>query len=102
MEAVYYYEDKEKKAVDKLLEDEFFKRLGPSVREAAIMGTGKKTGYYIYVKADNPDKMTQAVKLIEESKIPIAKVTGDEEKHILDYVHNEEEEAAAGMGAIFG
>ncbi len=102
MEAVYFYEDKEKKDVDKLLDEEFFKRLGPSVREAAIMGTGRKTGYYLYVKADNPEKMTQAVKLIEESKIPIKKVTGDEEKHILDYVHNEEDEAAAGMGAIFG
>ncbi len=102
MEAVYFYEEKEKKAVDKLLEDEFFKRLGPSVRDAAIMGTQRKSGYYLYVRADNPEKMKQAVKLIEDSKIPVAKITGDEEKHILDYIHKEEDEAAAGMGAIFG
>ncbi|HTY91184.1 MAG TPA: hypothetical protein VMC84_08420 [Methanocella sp.] len=102
MEAVYFYDDKEKKPVDKLLEEEFFKRLGPSVREAAIMGTSRKTGYYLYVRADNPEKMKEAVRLIDESKIPIAKITGDEEKHILDYVHKEEDEAAAGMGAIFG
>ncbi len=102
MEAVYFYEEKEKKPVDKLLEDEFFKRLGPSVRDAGIMGTQRKTGYYLYVRADNPDKMKEAVRLIEESKIPVVKIAGDEEKHILDYVHNEEDEAAAGMGAIFG
>lgn len=102
MEAVYFYEEKDKKSVDKLLEDEFFKRLGPSVRDAGIMGTQRKSGYYLYVKADNPEKMKEAVRLIDESKIPVVKIAGDEEKHILDYVHKEEDEAAAGMGAIFG
>jgi hypothetical protein len=102
MEVVYFYEDTEKKSVDKLLDEEFFKRLGPTVREAAIMGTGHKTGYYLYVKAENPVKMTEALRLIDESKIPMKKCTGDEEKQVLDYVHKEEDEAASGMGAIFG
>jgi uncharacterized membrane protein len=102
MEVVYYYEEKEKKAVDKLVSEEFFKRLGPGVREAALMGTGRKSGYYLYVKAENPDKMKEALRLIEESKVPLTKLSGDEEKRVLDAIRQEEEEAASGMGTIFG
>jgi hypothetical protein len=46
--------------------------------------------------------MKEALRLIEESKIPLTKLAGDEEKQVLDYIHNEEDEAASGMGAIFG
>ncbi len=102
MEVVYYYEEKEKKPVDTLLAEEFFKRLGPGVREAALMGAGRKSGYYLYVKADNPDKMKEALRLIEESRIPLTKLAGDEEKEVLGAIHQEEEEAASGMGTIFG
>jgi hypothetical protein len=102
MEVVYFYEDKEKQAIDKLLEEEFFKRLGPGVRDAAMMGAGRKAGFYLYVKADNPVKMTEAVRLIDESKIPLAKLTGDEEKKVIEAIHREDEDAASGMGAIFG
>jgi uncharacterized membrane protein len=102
MEVVYFYEEKEKKPVDKLLSEEFFKRLGPGVREARLMGTQRKSGYYLYVKAENPEKMKEALRLIEESKIPLTKLSGEEEKQVLDAIHKEEEEAASGMGAIFG
>jgi hypothetical protein len=102
MEVVYFYEEKEKKPVDKLLAEEFFKRLGPGVREASLMGAGRKTGYYLYVRAENPEKMKEALRLIEESKIPLTKLSGEEEKKVLDAIHKEDEEAASGMGAIFG
>jgi hypothetical protein len=102
MEVVYFYEEKEKKPVDKLLSEEFFKRLGPGVREAAMMKAGRKSGYYLYVKAENPEKMKEALRLIDESKIPLTKLTGEEEKKVLDAIHQEEEEAASGMGTIFG
>jgi hypothetical protein len=102
MEVVYFYDEKEKQPVDKLLEEEFFKRLGPSVRDAAMMKLGRKEGYYLYVKAENPVKMTEALRLIEESKIPLTKLTGDEEKKVIEAIHTEDEEAASGMGAIFG
>lgn len=102
MEVVYYYEETEKKPVDTLLAEEFFKRLGPVVRDAAIMKAGRKSGYYLYVKAENPEKMKGALRLIEESKIPLAKLTGDEEKKVIDAIHQEDEEAASGMGTIFG
>ncbi|OPY27831.1 MAG: hypothetical protein A4E28_01814 [Methanocella sp. PtaU1.Bin125] len=102
MEAVYYYEDKNKKDVETLLADEFFKRLGPQDREAKLMGTARKTGYYLYVRADSEDKFKTAQDKITESKIPVTKLTGDEEKAVIDAVHREEDEAAEGMGAIFG
>src|SRR5271157_4736540 len=102
MEVVYFYDEKEKQAVDTLLQEEFFKRLGPSAHDARLTGTKRKTGYYLYVRAESPDKMKEALRLIEESKIPLTKLTGDEEKEIIDAIHKEEEEAASGMGAIFG
>ncbi len=47
MEAVYYFEDKDKKEVDTLMSDEFFKRLGVLDREAKLMGTKRTSGYYL-------------------------------------------------------
>jgi hypothetical protein len=102
MEAVYYYEDKNKKDIDGLLSDEFFKRLGPVDREAKLMGTKRTAGYYLYVRAENPDKFKMAEDKITESKIPVTKISGEEEKAVIDAVHKEEDEAAEGMGAIFG
>ena len=102
MEAVYYYEDKDKKEVDKLIADEFFKRLGVLDREAKLMGTQRRAGYYLYVKADSPDKFKVAEQNIAESKLPLTKVAGDEEKAVVEAIKREEEEAASGMGAIFG
>ena len=102
MEIVYFYDAKHKKDVDTLLEDEFFKRLGPSVREAALIGGKRKEGYYLYVKAESADKMKTAEEKIATSKIPLVKLSGEEEKHVLNSIHEEEEAAASGMGAIFG
>lgn len=101
MEIAYFYDSKEKQAVSKLLEDEFFKRLGATERDAKMVG-GKKEGFYLYIKAESPEKMKTAQEKIAESKIPLIKVTGEEEKQVFDYIHKEEEEAASGMGAIFG
>jgi hypothetical protein len=102
MEVVYFYEDKDNKAVDTLLQEEFFKRLGPGVRDASMMGAGRKAGYYLYIKAENPEKMKEALRLIEESKIPLLKLSGEEEVKVIEAIHKEEDEAASGMGAIFG
>ena len=102
MEAVYYFEDKDKKAVDKLVSDEFFKRLGVLDREAKLMGTKRTSGYYLYVKADSPDKFKMAQDKIAEAKLPLTKLSGEEEKAVVEAIKREEEEAASGMGAIFG
>lgn len=102
MEAVYYFEDKDKKEVEKLESDEFFKRLGVLDREAKLMGTKRTAGYYLYVKADSPDKFKIAEEKIAESKLPLTKLSDEEAKAVSDAIKREEEEAAEGMGAIFG
>jgi len=102
MEAAYHYESKDKPEVEKLLEDEFFKRLGPIDREAKLLGTKRDSGFYLYVKAASADKFAEAQRKITESKIPFVKLAGDEEQQVFDAIRKEEEEAAEGMGAIFG
>jgi hypothetical protein len=102
MEAVYYLEDKVKKDLDTLMSDEFFKRLGVLDREAKLMGTKRTSGYYFYVKADSPEKFKIAEEKVAESKIPVTKLSGEEEKAVIEAIKREEEEAASGMGAIFG
>ncbi len=102
MEAAYYYESKSKADVEKLLEEEFFKRLGPLDREARLLGSKRTSGFYFYVKAAAADKFAEAVKLIAESGIPFEKLSGDEETMVFEAIHKEEDEAAEGMGAIFG
>ncbi len=102
MEAVYYFEDKDKKEVEKLEADEFFKRLGVLDREAKLMGTKRTAGYYLFVKADSPDKFKIAEEKIAESKIPLVKLSGEEAQAVVDAIKREEDEAAEGMGAIFG
>lgn len=102
MEAAYYYDSKIKADVEKLLEDEFFKRLGPVDREAKLLGTKRDSGFYLYVKAAAAEKFEEAVKKIAESKLPLEKLSGEEEKQVFDAIHREEDEAAEGMGAIFG
>ena len=102
MEVVYFYDQKFKQDVDTLLEDEFFKRLGASVRDAKLLGTGPKEGFYLYIKAENPEKMKTAESKIVESKITLTKLSGDDEKKVIDAIHEEEDAAASGMGAIFG
>lgn len=102
MEAAFYYETKDKAEVEKLLEEEFFKRLGPTDRDAKLLGAKRESGFYLHVKASSEDKFKEAIKLIEESKIPFVKLSGDEEKMVFDAIKQEEDEAASGMGAIFG
>jgi hypothetical protein len=102
MEAAYYFEEKHKADVEKLMLDEFFKRLGPISRDAKLLGTKRDSGVYLYVKAESPEKFQQAELRISESKIPFVRLAGDEAKAVVDAIHREEEEAASGMGAIFG
>lgn len=102
MEAAYYYESKDKAEVEKLLEDEFFKRLGPTDRDAKLLGTKRESGFYLYVKAASEDKFAEAQKLIAASGISFTKLAGEEEQQVFAAIHKEEEEAAEGMGAIFG
>jgi hypothetical protein len=101
MENVYFYEDKVSKDVKKILEseeDDFFKRIGFTVRECDLLGSDRK-GYFLYLKA-NSEKLDRAEKKLEG--LGIQKLTGEEQKLIIRAFIAEEENAASGMGMIFG
>jgi hypothetical protein len=98
MESVYFYEDKVSKDVAKVLEDDFFKRVGYTVRECELMGSERK-GYFLYIKANSED-IDRAEKKFEG--IGFEKLTGEEKKLVTTAFIAEEENAASGMGMIFG
>lgn len=98
MESVYFYEDKVNKDVLNVLEDDFFKRLGYIVRECQLLGSGRK-GYFLYIKANSED-IDRAEKKFEG--LGFEKLTGAELKVVTGYINAEQENAASGMGLMFG
>lgn len=98
MELVYTYETKDEKAMKKLLDEEFWKRLGPTVRECRAMGLDKE-GTCIYIKAKD-ELVVEARKLLQES--PAKELKGEEGEKLIKAFKDEAEAAEAGMGAIFG
>ncbi len=98
MEIVYTYGMDSDKAMKKMLDEDFWKRLGPTVRECKAMGLDKE-GICIYIKAR--DELAQeARKLLAESAAKELK--GEEAERLLKAFRDEAEAAEAGMGAIFG
>ena len=101
MENVYFYEEKVSKDVKKILEseeDDFFKRIGFTVRACDLLGSDRK-GYFLYLKA-NSEELERAEKKLEG--LGIQKLIGEEQKLITRAFIEEEENAASGMGMIFG
>ncbi|CAG0970410.1 hypothetical protein METP2_01357 [Methanosarcinales archaeon] len=98
MESVYFYEEDVSKDVSKILEDDFFKRLGYTVRECSLLGSERK-GYFLYIKANSED-IDRAEKKFEG--IGLKKLIGEELKIVTAAFIAEEENAASGMGMIFG
>ncbi|MDM7912541.1 MAG: hypothetical protein QUS09_05530 [Methanotrichaceae archaeon] len=98
MELVYSYGTESEKAMNKLLDEEFFKRLGPTVRECKAMGL-EKGGFCMYIKARD-DLAEEAKKLLADS--PAKPLAGDEGEKLLKAFRDEAESAEAGMGALFG
>jgi len=98
MELVYTYGMDSDKAMKKMLDEDFWKRLGPTVRECKAMGLDKE-GICIYIKAR--DELAQeAQKLLAESAAKELK--GEEAESLLKAFRDEADAAEAGMGAIFG
>jgi len=98
MELVYTYEMDGDKAMKKLLDEEFWKRLGPTVRECRAMGYDM-AGMCMYIKARD-ELAEEARKLLERS--PAKELLGEERERLLKAFREEAEAAEAGMGAIFG
>jgi len=98
MELVYFYDVKESEGMNKLLDEEFFKRLGPTVRDCKLMGLDKN-GSCMYIKARD-EVALEAKKLLADS--PAKELTGDEGDLLLKAFRDEAEAAEGGMGAMFG
>ena len=99
MEAVYFYEDSISKNVLKVLEDDFFKRVGYTVRECCQLLGSERKGYFLYIKANSED-IDRAEEKFEG--LGLEKLSGEEKKLVAAAFVAEEENAASGMGMIFG
>ena len=98
MELVYIYEMESDKAMKKMLDEEFWKRLGPTVRECKAMGLDKD-GICLYIKAKD-ELALEAKKLLAET--PAKELKGEEGEKLIKAFQDEAEAAEAGMGAMFG
>ncbi|OPY48480.1 MAG: hypothetical protein A4E48_02784 [Methanosaeta sp. PtaU1.Bin060] len=98
MELIYTYGTEDEKAMKKLLDEEFWKRLGPTVRDCKTMGLDK-AGSCIYIKATE-EMVAEARKHLEGT--PAKELTGEDANKLLKAFRDEAEAAEAGMGAIFG
>lgn len=98
MELVYTYPMDSSKDMLKMLEEEFWKRLGPTVRECKAMGMDKE-GMCLYIKAKD-ELAAEAAKLLAET--PAKEMKGEEGEKLLRAFREEAEAAEAGMGAMFG
>ncbi len=99
MEAVYFFEDDVKKDVEKALEDDFFKRIGYTVRECCLLLGTERKGYFLYIKS-NSENLDRAEEKLEG--LGLEKLMGEEKKIVTAAFVAEEENAASGMGMIFG
>ena len=98
MELVYFYGKENEKAMKKVLDDELFDEIVPTVMECKFMGIDKD-GFCMYIKARD-DLAQKAKKLLSES--PAKEMTGAEGEAIMKAFREQSEAAEAGMGTLFG
>ena len=98
MELVYIYPMDKSKDMQKMLDEEFWKRLGPTVRDCKAMGLDKD-GMCIYIKAKD-ELAAEAKKLLADTVAEELK--GEEGEALLKAFRDEAEAAEAGIGAMFG
>jgi hypothetical protein len=98
MEIVYFYGKKAEKDVLDILKNEEFMRISRVIREYD-MPNGGKEGYMLYVNASQEEVDSMAKKFKD---IGVERITGEEEKTIINTFKEEECNAACGIGMIFG
>lgn len=98
MESVHFYEKKIENSVIDILKKDEFMRISHIIRESDVLHGGKK-GCMLYVNASQDETNDIAQRLKD---IGAEKITGSEEKTIIDTFKAEEENAACGIGLMFG
>jgi hypothetical protein len=98
METIFFYEKIKEKDVLSMLKDDEFMRISHIIRESNVLHSGK-SGCVLYINAnkDETDSIEQKLKDLGAEKI-----TGEEEKIIIGTFKTEEENAASGIGLMFG
>ena len=95
METVYFCNEKIGKDVAKIGKEDDFMRISWVVKEHP----SERKGYFLYVQG-TPEELELLDGKLKD--IGAEKVTGDEEKMIIQTIKAEEDNAASGMGMIFG
>jgi hypothetical protein len=98
VELVYTYAMESSNDMQKMMDEEFWKRLGPTVRECKAMGL-EKDGMCLYIKARD-ELVQEAQKLLADTAAKV--LLGEEGETLLKAFRDESEAAEAGMGAMFG
>lgn len=98
MESVHFYEKKIEKDILSILKDDEFMRISHIIRESDALYEGKK-GCILYLKGsqEETDSIIQKFK-----DIGVERIIGEEEKTIIDTFKAEEDNAASGIGLMFG
>jgi hypothetical protein len=98
VELVYTYAMESSNDMQKMMDEEFWKRLGPTVRDCKAMGL-EKDGMCLYIKARD-ELVQEAQKLLADTAAKV--LLGEEGEMLLKAFRDEAEAAEAGMGAMFG
>ena len=98
MEMVYFYSTENEKDMKKVLDDDLFDEIVPTIVECKFMGINKD-GSCMYIKVRD-ELALKAKKMLSES--PAKELTGDEGAVVVKAFREQAEAAEAGMGALFG
>ncbi len=98
MEMVYSYSTENEKAMKKVLDDDLFDEIVPTIVECKFMSINKD-GFCMYIKVRD-ELALKAKKMLSES--PAKELTGVEGEAVIKAFREQAEAAEAGMGALFG
>lgn len=96
MDSVYFCKQEIGKDVANVLKEDNLRHISGIVRDSS---NPERKGYFLYAETTPEDN-----KLLDEKlkDLGAEKVEGEEERKIIDAIKAEEENAASGMGMIFG
>jgi hypothetical protein len=98
VEMVYFYSTEDEKAMKKVLDDDLFDEIVPTIVECKFMGVDKD-GFCMYIKVRD-ELALKAKKMLSESAAK--ELTGEEGVAVIKAFREQAEAAEAGMGALFG
>lgn len=100
MESVFFYEKRIEKDVFDILSSDEFMRVSRVIRDSDILHGGKGAkGSLLYVTGDRFELDALSTKLVV---IGVERVRDDDAISIINIIKAEEDNAASGMGMIFG